>query len=134
MAARELNRRLTSVDATFLYTEKPTLPMHVGGCMIYEGRLSLDALVEALNARLHLLPRYRQKVVFPPFGIAHPTWEDDPAFDIRNHAAEITLPAAGRRARRCPRRAGAPSRACSTATIRSGSSSWCTGATTGTPR
>ena len=95
MGARELNRRLTSVDATFLYTEKPTLPMHVGGCMIYEGRLSLEALTEVLNARLHLLPRYRQKVVFPPFGIAHPTWEDDPDFNIHNHAAEITLPPPG---------------------------------------
>ena len=95
MSARELNRRLTSVDATFLYGEKPTQPMHVGGCMIYEGRLSLEALIGALDARLHLLPRYRQKVVFPPFGLAHPTWEDDPEFDIRNHAAEITLPSPG---------------------------------------
>jgi WS/DGAT/MGAT family acyltransferase len=95
VSTRELNRRLTSVDATFLYTEKPTLPMHVGGCMVYEGRLTLDTLIASLEARLHLLPRYRQKVVFPPFGIAHPTWEDDPAFDIRHHAAEITLPAPG---------------------------------------
>jgi diacylglycerol O-acyltransferase len=95
VSTRELNRRLTSVDATFLYTEKPTLPMHVGGCMIYEGHVSLAELIAALEARLHLLPRYRQKVVFPPFGIAHPTWEDDPAFDIRNHAAEISLPPPG---------------------------------------
>lgn len=95
MATRELNRRLTSVDAIFLYTEKPTLPMHVGGCMVYEGHVSLAELIATLEARLHLLPRYRQKVVFPPFGFAHPTWEDDAAFDIRNHAAEITLPPPG---------------------------------------
>src|SRR4029450_3529404 len=95
VSARELNRRLTSVDATFLYTEKPTLPMHGGGFMVYEGRLTLATLIDSLEARLHLPPRYRQKVVFPPFGIAHPTWEDDAAFDIRHHAAEITLPEPG---------------------------------------
>jgi WS/DGAT/MGAT family acyltransferase len=43
--------------------------------------------------RLHLLPRYRQRVVFPPFGVAHPTWEDDPEVDIRNHVEEVELPA-----------------------------------------
>jgi diacylglycerol O-acyltransferase len=95
MAPKALNHRLTTLDATFLYTEKPTQPMHVGGSMVYEGRLSRDVLVQALESRLHLLPRYRQKVVFPPFAMAHPTWEDDPAFDIRNHVAEVTLPPPG---------------------------------------
>jgi WS/DGAT/MGAT family acyltransferase len=95
MTAKALNRRLTTLDATFLYTEKPTQPMHVGGSMVYEGRVSLDVLVRALESRLHLLPRYRQKVVFPPFAMAHPTWEDDPAFDIRHHVEEVTLPPPG---------------------------------------
>jgi diacylglycerol O-acyltransferase / wax synthase len=95
MAPPALNHRLTTLDATFLYTEKPAQPMHVGGSMLYEGHLSLDALVRALECRLHLLPRYRQKVVFPPFAMAHPTWEDDPAFDIRHHAALVTLPPPG---------------------------------------
>lgn len=90
-----LNRRLTTIDATFLYAEKPVQPMHVGGAMVYEGRVSLETLVRALEARLHLLPRYRQKVVFPLFAVAHPTWEDDAAFDIRNHVAEVTLPPPG---------------------------------------
>jgi diacylglycerol O-acyltransferase / wax synthase len=95
MSAKPLNHRLTTLDATFLYTEKPTQPMHVGGSMLYEGHLPLDVLVRALESRLHLLPRYRQKVVFPPFAMAHPTWEDDPAFDISNHVAEVRLPPPG---------------------------------------
>ena len=90
-----LHRRLTTIDATFLYAEKPAQPMHVGGSMVYEGRLPLATLVRALEDRLHLLPRYRQKVVFPLFAVAHPTWEDDAAFDIRNHVAEVTLPPPG---------------------------------------
>ena len=72
MTPPALNHRLTTLDATFLYTEKPVQPMHVGGSMLYEGRLSLEVLVRALECRLHLLPRYRQKVVFPPFA-APPT-------------------------------------------------------------
>ena len=95
MTPPALNHRLTTLDATFLYTEKPVQPMHVGGSMLYEGHLSLDVLVRALECRLHLLPRYRQKVVFPPFATAHPTWEDDPAFDIRHHVAQVTLPPPG---------------------------------------
>lgn len=91
MASKALHRRLTTLDATFLYTEKPTQPMHVGGSMLYEGYVSRETLVEALERRLHLLPRYRQRVVFPPFAMAHPTWEDDPAFDMRHHVDEVTL-------------------------------------------
>ena len=90
-----LNRRLTTLDAAFLYFERPNQPMHVGGCMIYDGKFSADDLAQILLDRLHQVPRYRQRVVFPPFGIAHPTWEDDPDFDIRNHVAERTMPAPG---------------------------------------
>lgn len=89
---KELNRRLTTLDASFLYTERPTQPMHVGGCTVYAGRVSRDELIQILRDRAHLLPRYRQKIVFPPFSLAHPTWEDDPDFDISRHVEEMTLP------------------------------------------
>ena len=49
-----LHRRLTTIDATFLYAEKPTQPMHVGGSMVYEGHLSRYTLVRCLDDRLHL--------------------------------------------------------------------------------
>jgi diacylglycerol O-acyltransferase / wax synthase len=87
--------RLSTLDAGFLYFERPDQPTHVGGCMIYDGHISRDRLVQIVRDRLHLLPRYRQKVVFPPFGLAHPMWEDDPAFEIANHIEEATLPAPG---------------------------------------
>jgi diacylglycerol O-acyltransferase len=93
--ARTLNRRLTPLDASFLYFETPAMPTHVGSINVYDGRIARDELIEVMAERLRLLPRYRQKVVFPPFGAAHPTWEDDPDFEIRNHIEEITLPAPG---------------------------------------
>lgn len=91
MTPSTLNRRLTPLDSTFLYFEKAEQPMHVGGCMVYEGRISKEEVTALLAGRLHRLPRYRQKVVFPPFGLAHPTWEDDPGFDIGHHVDEVTL-------------------------------------------
>jgi diacylglycerol O-acyltransferase / wax synthase len=82
MSSITLKRRLTTLDAGFLYAERPDQPMHVGGCMVYEGQITRDELSRIVLERLHLVPRYRQVVVFPPFGLAHPTWEDDPEFDI----------------------------------------------------
>jgi diacylglycerol O-acyltransferase / wax synthase len=95
MPSTDLSRRLTTTDASFLYFERPGEPLHIGSINVYEGRVSREDVIRTLEERLHLLPRYRQKVVFPPFGIAHPTWEDDPAFDVRNHVAEVELPAPG---------------------------------------
>jgi len=93
MTQPSLNRRLTTIDSTFLYLEKAEQPMHIGGCMLYEGRVPREELARLLLDRLHRLPRYRQKVVFPPFTLAHPTWEDDPDFDIDHHIDEVMLPA-----------------------------------------
>jgi len=93
--AQPTNRRLTTLDASFLYVEKPSQPMHVGSVGVYEGTLTREDVIEVLAQRLHLLPRYRQRVVFPPFGINHPTWEDDPNFDLHNHIEESTLPKPG---------------------------------------
>src|SRR5215212_1070277 len=92
MVRPALRRRLTPLDAGFLYAERPTQPLHIGFCILYAGPLSRDTLVEAVGARLHLVPRYRQRVVFPPFAVAHPTWEDDPDFDLGHHISEVTLP------------------------------------------
>lgn len=88
-------RRLTSLEASFLYREKTHEPMHIGGCSVYAGQISREALLTLLKDRLHLLPRYRQKVVWAPFGIAHPSWEDDPQFELSRHVEEVTLPAPG---------------------------------------
>src|SRR3712207_5056093 len=90
-----VSQRLSSHDSVFLYWERPEQPMHVAEIMVYEGRITAEDMVRMLEERMHLLPRYRQKIVPAPLGIAHPTWEDDPDFDVRNHVAERTLPAPG---------------------------------------
>jgi diacylglycerol O-acyltransferase / wax synthase len=91
MSAPNLNRRLSSLDATFLYFEKKEAPMHVASVSLFEGEIPFDKFVENITSKMHLLPRYQQIVVPDPFGLGHPTWEQDPDFDINNHVFKIKI-------------------------------------------
>jgi diacylglycerol O-acyltransferase / wax synthase len=95
MSAPNLNMRLTSMDATFLYFEKKEAPMHIGSVSIFEGEIPFDKFVENINSKMHLLPRYQQKVIPDPFNLGHPTWEFDSNFDINNHVFRIQIDAPG---------------------------------------
>lgn len=88
-------QRLTAHDSVFLYWERDEQPFHVCECMVYEGHVTAADMTRMLEERMHLLPRYRQKAVVTPFGLGHPTWQDDVDFDLANHVAEARLPAPG---------------------------------------
>lgn len=81
---------MSSFDATFLYLEKKECPLHIGSTSVFDGPLDVEAVKKHVSDRLHLIPRYRQKVVPDPFAISHPTWEFDEDFDIDNHIFEIS--------------------------------------------
>jgi diacylglycerol O-acyltransferase len=89
MSQPELNRRLTTLDSVFLYLEKPESPLHIGGTSIFDGNISYDEVVKHIDDRLHLVPRYLQKVVPDPFSLGHPTWETEENFDIKQHIFKI---------------------------------------------
>ncbi len=86
-----LNRRMTSLDASFLYLEQPNALLHVAGIYTFAHAIDYDRLVRDLRARLHLIPRYTQRAVMVPLNLAHPTWESDPEFDIRDHVRRHAL-------------------------------------------
>lgn len=90
-----LNRRLSGIDAAFLYLERREIPLAIAGLFIFDGPVSYEALLAAIDSKLHLLPRYRQVVVPPPFNLGYPTWEDYPRFDIRQHMHRHSLPSPG---------------------------------------
>jgi len=69
--------------------------MSIGTVVILEGQVSYERLVEHLNSRMPLVPRYRHRLVPAPFGLAHPTWEPDPEFNVYNHVRRLRLPAPG---------------------------------------
>ena len=88
--------RLTRLDASFLYLEEPDTPMHVGGVLILEALPGgVDALADLVEARLPLVPRYRQRVAVVPGHLANPVWVDDPEFDIAYHVRRNGLPRPG---------------------------------------
>lgn len=84
--------RLTNQDAGFLYGETASGPMHGGGLAIIDGELDFDTVYQHIESRIHLVPRYRQRLVMVPFNLAHPKWVDDPDFDLRNHVKAHQLP------------------------------------------
>ena len=88
--------RLTKLDASVRYLEEPDTPMHVGGVLILEAPPGgVDALADLVEARLPLVPRYRQRVAEVPGHLANPVWVDDPDFDIAYHLRRNCLPRPG---------------------------------------
>jgi WS/DGAT/MGAT family acyltransferase len=90
-----LSRRLSAQDATFYYLETPEAPMNIGSVAVFEGHMPYRRFVESIQSRMHLIPRYRQRVVEAPFNLGRPTWEFDPEFDIRRHVIRLPLQAPG---------------------------------------
>jgi diacylglycerol O-acyltransferase / wax synthase len=88
--------RLTSVDASFLAQEHESSHMHVGAVMIFEGPPpARDEVIRVIESRLHLVPRYRQKLAVPRLEMGRPFWIDDPRFNIDYHVRHTALPAPG---------------------------------------
>jgi diacylglycerol O-acyltransferase len=88
--------RLTSIDASFLTNETDVSHMHVGAVLIFEGPPpAYDDLLEHIRSRLHLVPRFRQKLAFPPIEAGRPFWIDDPSFNLEYHVRHSALPAPG---------------------------------------
>jgi diacylglycerol O-acyltransferase len=88
--------RLTGLDASFLHLEDATAHMHVAGVLLFEGDPpEQDEVRAALESRLHLVPRYRQKLAFVPLGQGRPVWVDDPHFNLDYHVRKTALPAPG---------------------------------------
>jgi diacylglycerol O-acyltransferase len=88
--------RLTALDTTFLHLERSGAHMHVAGILVFDGDPpAYDDLVEAIEARMHLVPRYRQKLAHVPYGQGRPVWVDDPHFNARYHVRHSALPAPG---------------------------------------
>jgi diacylglycerol O-acyltransferase / wax synthase len=86
--------RLTALDSTFLHLEDDsTAHMHVALVMVFEGKAPTpQELVDHVLSRLHLVPRYRQRLAYVPLGQGRPVWTDDPHFNPRYHIRHTALP------------------------------------------
>ncbi|MFL5870264.1 MAG: WS/DGAT/MGAT family O-acyltransferase [Solirubrobacterales bacterium] len=88
--------RLSGLDSSFLHLERGPAHMHVASTAIFDGPPpEYDELVGHIDSRLHLVPRFRQKLAFVPLGQGRPKWIDDPQFNIRYHLRHTALPSPG---------------------------------------
>src|SRR5450631_3404346 len=88
--------RLTSIDASFLHQEGPASHMHIGGVLLFEGPPpNFTDYLDHVRGRLHLVPRYRQKLATPPLETGRPLWVDDPDFNLEYHVRHTALPSPG---------------------------------------
>jgi WS/DGAT/MGAT family acyltransferase len=95
MPQRHLDR-LSSIDASFLHQEGPASHMHIGGVLVFEGPPpAFTAYLDHVRGRLHLVPRYRQKLTTPPLETGRPLWVDDPDFNLEYHVRHTALPSPG---------------------------------------
>ena len=94
--AQEHFDRLTAIDASFLVQEGPTSHMHIGALTVLEGPAPpFGEFLDLIRGRLHLVPRYRQKLSFPPIESGRPVWVDDPNFNLEYHVRQTALPRPG---------------------------------------
>ncbi len=95
-------QRLSGLDASFLYLETPSQPLHV--CSILEldtstmpGGYTFDRLRDELALRVKAMPQFREKLADSAFNLDHPVWVDDNNFDVSRHLHRIGLPPPGGR-------------------------------------
>jgi diacylglycerol O-acyltransferase len=93
---QEHGDRLSAVDAAFLAQEGPDAHMHIGAVALFEGPPpAYRDFANHIRGRLHLVPRYRQKLAFPPLETGRPLWVDDATFNLDYHVRHTALPAPG---------------------------------------
>jgi diacylglycerol O-acyltransferase len=94
--------RLSALDTEFLHLEDGVAHMHIAGLSVFDGPApTLDDLGGLVEAKLHLIPRYRQRVRSVPFELGRPVWEDDPHFNLAYHLCHTGVPTPGDDAALC---------------------------------
>jgi diacylglycerol O-acyltransferase len=96
-------QRLSGLDASFLYLETPSQPLHV--CSILDldtstmpGGYTFDRFRDNLSLRMKAMPQFREKLANSPLNLDHPVWVDDKHFDLNRHLHRIGVPPPGGRA------------------------------------
>ena len=90
-------KKLSSLDASFLYLETPEMPMHVGSMAIfrlpegYKGDF-FEEFKAMIASRLHIAPILKARLEKAPLDIDHPSWVEDDQFDIDRHIFRASLP------------------------------------------
>jgi len=94
--------RMSTLDAEFLHLEDGIAHMHIAGaCVFADPPPSFASIAGLITAKLHLIPRYRQRVRTVPLELGRPVWVDDPHFNLEYHVRHTALPSPGSDADLC---------------------------------
>jgi diacylglycerol O-acyltransferase / wax synthase len=93
--------RLSAQDLMMIWPEDRGWAQDIGALAILDGatllggdgRLSIELAREHVRRRLHLLPRFRQRLYQPRLGLGWPLWVDAPSVDLAEHVRVFPLPA-----------------------------------------
>jgi len=94
--------RLTDDDQRMLWPDE-LWPQEIGVLAVLDGSglagpgggVRIEAVRDAIAARLHLVPRFRQVLYAPGPGLGRPLWVDAPAFDLADHVQVAPVPSPG---------------------------------------
>jgi diacylglycerol O-acyltransferase len=94
--------RLTAEDRLMLWPDQ-RWPQEIGALVVLDGsglldpggRFRIEQVRQAVEARLHLVPRFRQVLHVPRRGLGGPLWVDATAFDLAGHVRVTGVPAPG---------------------------------------
>ena len=84
-----------------MYAERASTPLDLGTVYVFEGDSQVPGgrgalgIEQTIKERIHLVPRYRQRIQRVPLNIAHPVWVDDAHFDLGAHVRREVLPPPG---------------------------------------
>jgi diacylglycerol O-acyltransferase / wax synthase len=91
-----MSERLSPMDMSSLLAERGPIHVDIGALMVGEGEPpEFDRLLDHVQQRLALVPRFRQRVAPAPLGLTNPVWADDARFDLRWHVRHTALPHPG---------------------------------------
>ncbi|HSG91585.1 MAG TPA: wax ester/triacylglycerol synthase family O-acyltransferase [Pseudomonadales bacterium] len=92
--------KLKILDASFLYAETDSTPMHIAGVQHFEVPPAIrddyfESLRQYVSERVHLIPFMTRRVKMSPLGLDHPVWVRDTDFDIDRHVQRTAVPSPG---------------------------------------
>lgn len=83
--------QISGYDAAFLYAESPTSPMHIATLVIVEGSINFKDFKKTVASKLHMMPKFRQRLMHVPMDLDYPYWVDDPNFELDLHLNRMKL-------------------------------------------